>query len=204
MRNNALAIVAPVLPAEIIALALPSRTNSALTTSVESFLLRTEDAGSSCMSINSVATCNGSSPMSCKSAGPTSNTGMPSAAACLAPATISAGALSPPSASTATGNMVEPSSNYLANVDSDATLVPTAIAAHCVWHLGGAASWANTARWGAEFPGACHVAAALHLGLFLLWYWHSALVFRSLKLDRRNDQQFAGCLGYRLLVELTP
>ena len=42
IRNNALAMVAPVLPAEIIALALPSRTASAALTRVESRLRRTD------------------------------------------------------------------------------------------------------------------------------------------------------------------
>ena len=41
VRSSADAIVAPVLPAEIIADAFPSRTASAARTSVESFLLRT-------------------------------------------------------------------------------------------------------------------------------------------------------------------
>ncbi|KRO42819.1 MAG: hypothetical protein ABR58_00455 [Acidimicrobium sp. BACL19 MAG-120924-bin39] len=109
MRNNAEAIVAPVLPAEIMALALPSRTASALRTSVESFFFFTELAASSLMPMTSLATSNSRSPqstMSPRSAGPTSNTGMPSAAAWRAPATISAGALSPPMASTAIGFMV--------------------------------------------------------------------------------------------------
>ena len=114
IRKSAEAIVAPVLPAEIIALAFPSRTNSADCTSVESFLVRTEDAGSSCMSMNSVATCSGKLPMSKRvprSAGPTKRTGMPRAAACFAPSIISAGALSPPSASTATGSINLPEIN---------------------------------------------------------------------------------------------
>jgi hypothetical protein len=41
MRNNADAIVAPVLPAETIADAFPSRTSSAQRTSEESFFFRT-------------------------------------------------------------------------------------------------------------------------------------------------------------------
>ena len=100
------AIVAPVFPADTMALALPSRTASAQRTSVESFFFFTDDAASSSMPMTSVATSNSRSPRSARSAGPTSNTGMPSAAACLAPATISAGALSPPMASTAIGFMV--------------------------------------------------------------------------------------------------
>ena len=54
MRNSAEAIVAPVLPAETIAQALPSRTSSAARTSEESFFLRTLAAGSSSMAMTSV------------------------------------------------------------------------------------------------------------------------------------------------------
>ena len=46
MRSSADAIVAPVLPAEIMAEALPSRTASAARTSDESFILRTLEPGS--------------------------------------------------------------------------------------------------------------------------------------------------------------
>jgi hypothetical protein len=55
MRNSAEAIVAPVLPAEIMAEALPSRTASAARTSDESFMFRTLDAGSAAMAITSDA-----------------------------------------------------------------------------------------------------------------------------------------------------
>ncbi|CAB4791331.1 unannotated protein [freshwater metagenome] len=54
IRRSAAAIVAPVLPAEIIAEALPSRTSSAARTREESFFLRTPLAGSSSMPITSV------------------------------------------------------------------------------------------------------------------------------------------------------
>ena len=54
MRSSAEAIVAPVLPAETMALALPSRTSSAARTSEESFLRRTPPAGSSSMAMTSV------------------------------------------------------------------------------------------------------------------------------------------------------
>ena len=62
MRSSAEAIVAPVLPAEIIAEALPSRTASAARTSVESFLRRTASAGSSSMAMTSPASISGRSP----------------------------------------------------------------------------------------------------------------------------------------------
>ena len=62
MRSSAAAIVAPVLPAEIIAEALPSRTASAARTSVESFLRRIAWAGSSSIATTSAAGINGRSP----------------------------------------------------------------------------------------------------------------------------------------------
>ncbi len=110
MRSNAAAIVAPVLPAESIALAVPSRTASAARTRVESFLRRTPWAGSSCISMTSLAGISGSPPRSTRSprsSGPTSATGVPAAAAVLAPATMVSGAWSPPMASTATGSIGE-------------------------------------------------------------------------------------------------
>ena len=64
MRSSADAIVAPVLPAEIMADAVPSRTASAARTSVESFLRRTPPAGSSSMAMISLAAISGRSPMS--------------------------------------------------------------------------------------------------------------------------------------------
>ena len=108
MRSSAAAIVAPVLPAEIIALAVPSRTASAARTSVESFLRRTPWAGSSSISMTSLASISGRPPRSTRSprsAGPTSTTGVPAAAAARAPATIVPGAWSPPMASTAMGSI---------------------------------------------------------------------------------------------------
>ena len=54
MRSSAAAIAAPVLPALVIASALPSRTSSALTTIDESFRVRTA-AGGSCIATTSVA-----------------------------------------------------------------------------------------------------------------------------------------------------
>ena len=81
MRNNALAIVAPVLPAEIIALALPSRTASAARTNVESRLVRTLLAGSSSIAMTSLATISGRPPVPSRPSGPTSTTGIPASAA---------------------------------------------------------------------------------------------------------------------------
>ena len=105
IRRSAAAMVAPVLPAETIADALPSRTASAARTRVESFLRRTPFAASSCISMTSDATIRSRSPRPSRSSGPTSTTGMPSAAAACAPARISLGARSPPIASTAIGNI---------------------------------------------------------------------------------------------------
>ena len=105
MRNSAEAIVAPVLPADTIADAVPSRTASAARTSVASFFRRTPPAGSSPISITSDAAMRGS-PFVSRSSGPTSATSIPSSSAARrAPATISPGALSPPMASTATGSI---------------------------------------------------------------------------------------------------
>src|SRR4051812_2901147 len=109
IRRRALAMVAPVLPALTIALAWPSRTCSAALTRDESFFRRTPWAGSSCISITSDAATMSSPPVanwSRTSGRPTSDTGTPrSRAAWTAPAMISAGALSPPMASTATGSI---------------------------------------------------------------------------------------------------
>ena len=55
IRSSAEAIVAPVLPAEIMADALPSRTASAARTSDESFILRTLAPGSALIGITSEA-----------------------------------------------------------------------------------------------------------------------------------------------------
>ena len=96
MRSSADAIVAPVLPADTMADALPSRTASAARTSDESFLRRTPWAGSSPMAMTSDASMRGRSAMPSKparsAARPTSTTGMPSATAWRTPATISPGA----------------------------------------------------------------------------------------------------------------
>ena len=67
MRSSADAIVAPVLPAEIIADAWPSRTASAARTRVESFLRRTARPASSSISMTSLASSSGRSPMSARS-----------------------------------------------------------------------------------------------------------------------------------------
>ena len=105
IRSSAEAIVAPVLPAEIIADALPSRTASAARTSVESFFVRTAAPGSSSIAISSLAGMSGMSASWTRSGGPTSTTGMPSSTAWRTPARISPGALSPPMASTAMGSI---------------------------------------------------------------------------------------------------
>ena len=89
IRSSAAAIVAPVLPAETIAEALPSRTASAARTSVESFLVRTAAPGSSSMAISSLALISSMSSSWTRSGGPTSTTGMPSSTARRTPARIS-------------------------------------------------------------------------------------------------------------------
>ena len=57
-------MVAPVLPADTMAMALPSRTASAARTSEESFFRRTPWAGSSSMPMTSLAGMHGRSPVS--------------------------------------------------------------------------------------------------------------------------------------------
>ncbi len=64
IRNRAEAMVAPVLPADTMAMARPSRTASAARTSDESFLRRTPLPGSSSMPMTSLAGTEGRSPMS--------------------------------------------------------------------------------------------------------------------------------------------
>ena len=107
MRSSAEPMAAPVLPADTIADARPSRTASAARTSDESFIVRTLDPGSASIGITSEASMTSRPPVSPNSSGrPTSTTGIPnSSAARRAPATISPGARSPPMASTATGSM---------------------------------------------------------------------------------------------------
>ena len=109
IRSSAEAIVAPVLPAETMAHALPSRTSSAARTSEESFLRRTPPAGSSSMAMTSVQATSGSPMVSpTRSGGPTRATPTPcSSKARRAPSTTSAGALSPPTASTRDGERGE-------------------------------------------------------------------------------------------------
>ncbi len=79
MRNKALAMVAPVLPALTMAQARPSRTASAARTNVESFLVRTLWAGSSFIAMTSEAGSTSSPPVSPRepSVGPTKHDGDP-------------------------------------------------------------------------------------------------------------------------------
>ena len=109
MRSSAEAMAAPVLPAETMAMARPSRTASAARTSEESFFRRTPWAGSSSMPMTSLAAMSGSSRCHpSRPGGPTRTTSMSVfSATWRAPATISSGARSPPMASTATGSAAE-------------------------------------------------------------------------------------------------
>ena len=93
IRSRAEAIVAPVFPADTMAMALPSRTASAARTREESFFLRTPCPGSSSMPMTSLAGKHGRSPVSPISPGrPTRATLMPvCSATCRAPATICVG-----------------------------------------------------------------------------------------------------------------
>src|SRR5271156_985384 len=141
MRSRAEAIVAPVLPADTIALALPSRTSSAARTNEESFFLRTLAAGSSSIAMTSLQAKISSprgSPM--RSGTPTRMTESPSSStAARAPAMISLGAKSPPIASRAMGRL------NLVDLYGDATLVPATVGAHDVGQLGRRALRADAA-----------------------------------------------------------
>src|SRR3954451_21165138 len=126
--------------------------------------------------MTSLASSSGRSPMSARSfrsAGPTSRIGVPSAAAARAPATIAPGALSPPMASTAIGNITYCCAGRSTDFDSDAVLVPTAARAHGVRRLGVAATRACAASRSTQLPRTRAVAAALHLRLLLLGNGHN-------------------------------
>ena len=174
IRRSADAIAAPVLPADTIADALPSRTASAARTSDESFLRRTPCAGSSCISMTSLASISSKSPRS-SVAGPTSATGIPASAASRAPAMISSGARSPPIASSAIGSTSDQlSMSRSGDLDRDAVAVPAAAGAHRVRQLGVAAAGADAAGRGAELPRTGAAAARLGLRLLLLGNSHRA------------------------------
>src|SRR5215207_5640426 len=154
MRSNAAAMDAPVLPALVIASALPSRTSSALTTIDESLRVRTA-AGGSCIATISVA-CTTSTPLTPEgtsgaivSSMPTSSTRTSSSsAACTAPATISPGARSPPIASTATVM----GTGVLLDVDDLAAAVRATVATNDVRLLHGAAIGARGAGGRGQLP----------------------------------------------------
>ena len=190
IRSSADAIVAPVLPAEIMALALPSRTASAARTSVESFLRRTPCAGSSCIPITSDASISSSSmpvrgSRQSRPLGPTRTTGVPALAARNAPATIGPGASSPPMASTAIGSMrgltvsldrmVVGGRSGSADVDDDAVAVPTARTTHGVRNFGGPTARAQAARRRAQTPRTRTTATCLRLRCLLLGNGHRSL-----------------------------
>src|SRR3954451_15021701 len=95
-----------------------------------------------------------------------------------APATIAAGALSPPMPSTAMGSIDEPAAWEVAlsersvDVDGLAAAVPTAVPAHHVGHLGQPASGAQASGRHVELPGRGPTAPALGLGGLLLGDGH--------------------------------
>ena len=165
-RKSAAAIVAPVLPAPTIAAARPSRTASAASTIDDRFLARTAAAGSSSMAITSgasrISTPAGGCPSgrcaASTSAGPTSR--MPTAHASTAfsaPATISAGARSPPIASIAiTGGTVRSS---LLDVEDLPASIPPTVATHHVGKPRRAAVRAQRMRRGRK-PHVCRLARA--------------------------------------------
>src|SRR5580658_8639730 len=177
MRSNAAAMVAPVLPALTMADAWPSRTSSAARTNDESFLRRTPPAGSSSMAMTSVHSTSGSPMVSpTRSGGPTRTTGMWSSSKTRrAPSTISAGDLSPPMASMATGRAASASAEgrsprRLKSVDLYRlpALVPAAARADHVRRLGHLAVGTHAAGRAAQDPGGSLVTTAFGLGLLLL------------------------------------
>src|ERR1700728_401326 len=175
IRKRAEAIVAPVLPALTMAEALPSRTSSAERTSDESFLRRTPWAGSSSMAMTSVqATSSRPNVSPTRSGGPTRTTGIPSSAARRAPATISAGALSPPMASMATGRSAAAGEGALplglksVDLDGDASRVPATARADHVGGLRLGAVPAHAARRRLQHPVGGLAATALGLRGLLL------------------------------------
>ena len=144
MRSSAEAMVAPVLPADTMADALPSRTASAARTSDESFIVRTLDPGSASMAITSDAGMT-SSPWSVPSSSgrPTSTTGTPSSAAARTALDDLARRLVATHRVDGDG---QPAHVGLVDVDGLAAVVPAAVRAHDVGQLGGAAPGADAAR----------------------------------------------------------
>src|ERR687894_1147803 len=194
IRSSAEAIVAPVLPAETIAEALPSRTASAARTSEESFIVRTLEPGSADMPMTCEASIRSRSPRSGPTAEgrPTSTTGTPSSAAALwAPSMMASGALSPPMASMAIGSIVAAGATVALSVsgvpgagrpagrsvdlDGDTAAVPATVAAHHVGQLGVVAAGADATSGTLEAPRAGPAAAALGLGGLLLGDGHGSL-----------------------------
>src|SRR5690606_14623947 len=209
MRNSAEAMVAPVLPAETMADALPSRTASAARTSDESFIERTLAPGSSSMAMTWDASMTPRSPrMDASTSGrPTSTTGTPSSAAARrAPSTMASGAWSPPIASTATGSpgrgasAAEPAAaesltarcRRSVDLDGHPAAVPTAVAADDVRPLHRVAPRADAARRAVEAPGAGPATAALGLGGLLLGDGHRGLPATSRWRARTRARAAAG------------
>ena len=147
MRSSAAAIVAPVLPAEIIALASPSRTASAARTTVESFLRRTACGGlvvhpDDLGRLDQFAGRPSRRVRPARPAGPTTTTGIPPRPDVRRRRGSGPGAASPPMASTATGSIAVGS----ADVDDDAVAVPAARTTHRVRGLCVATARAEAAR----------------------------------------------------------
>src|SRR4051794_2205584 len=155
MRSSAAAIAAPVFPALIIASASPSRTACAQRTTEASFSRRTAAAGSSSIAMTSrqstTTVPSGTTPSGTwariSSSRPYRRTSTSSSvAAASAPATISAGALSPPMASIATVIRSVVIARASVDVDDLATAVGAAVGADAVRKLGGTALRADRLR----------------------------------------------------------
>src|ERR1700722_18460300 len=213
MRSNADAMVAPVLPADTMAEALPSRTSSATRTREESFFRRTPPAGSSSMPMTSVQGTNSRPKVSpTRSGGPTSTMPTPcSSEARRAPSTISPGARSPPMASTATGSVASVSGlgrspRRLKSVDLDrlAAPVPAAAGADHVGSLGRLAVRAHAAGGQVQTPRPSQMAAALGLGLLLLGDGHGGTPTIDSGAGALSDGAGPGATGYRSTSRLAP
>ena len=176
IRSSAEAIVAPVLPAETIADALPSRTASAARTSVESFLRRTPLAGV----LVHLDDLGGLDQLEvaaavARSAGPTRTTGMPSGGRGVSAGEDLAGCAV--AAHRVDGDRQHRTVRLLAQPTSTATRsLYQPQAGHTVCGSLAAAQRGHTLRDGAaELPRAGTVAARLRLRLLLLGNGHGSL-----------------------------
>ena len=201
MRSSAAAMVAPVLPAEIMALARPSRTASAARTSVESFLRRTPCAGSSCIpmtsdaSMRSSVTSIGTGTARRGRHGPTSTTGIPEAAARALRRGLGRGRRRRPSRRRRREACACPLEWISRRRRRRGRGTSRTTRTRRVGRLGIATTWAEAARRGVQLPGAGTTAAGLRLRCLLLGNGHRSL-FRW-GVDRRPVRDRGSTRGHR-------